>query len=118
VASFGVALTNARTSVVGLLEVYNMTFVTKVPFEDGFQSTSKNMVSVATAANAANTYLDNNTVIFNGITKRQRSMFGDILHPSYYMGSKGSSVYDPASLRLTIQPSTDRLDTSYSVFNS
>lgn len=116
--TFGVLLTGAGSIVYGSLEIYNNTFKTLLPAEDGNGTGNKNMVATGTAANSDATHCDNNVIIFSNATKRQKTMFGDILNTSYYIGIRGSAKYNEGTLTLSVKPTSDRTDTDTILFTT
>jgi len=107
-----------NSGTVASMIITGNTIKTTIPFQDGNQTTSKNIAGLGTAATSDSTILDNNLVIFTDGTKKQKVMFGDILNPVYYLGSQGSSTYDSATLTLTIKPTSDRTDTDTILFTT
>ncbi len=117
-ASFGCVLSNASAITYGSLEIYNNTFKTNLAYEDGNGTTNKNMIATSTEANSNATHCDNNVIIFSNATKRQKTIFGDILNVNYYLGLRGAAAYNESTLTLTVKPTANRTDTDRIVFTT
>jgi hypothetical protein len=96
--------------VVGCLLVEGNIFKTTIVAEDGNGAGNKNIVGTGDAANADHSLIDNNIVIFSDATKRQKTMFGDILNPIFFVGNRGSTTYNDTTKVMTTKPSNDRTD--------
>ncbi len=107
-----------NSGTVASMVITGNTIKTTIPFQDGNQANSKNIIGLGTEATSNSTLLDNNIVIFTDGTKKQKVSFGDILYPVYFLGSQGSSTYDSSTNTLTIKPTSSRTDTDTILFTT
>ncbi len=114
--SFGCVLSGASAITYGSLEIYNNTFKTNLAYEDGNSTSNKNMIATGTEANSNATHCDNNVIIFSNATKRQKTIFGDILNANHNLGLRGSAAYNESTFTLTVKPTADRTDEDRIVF--